>query len=455
MTETGTPNGRPDPTVVGRLSRDDAIALLTRGGELLASGDFQAAGEHYQRVVGFDDVAITAAALSGIAEVRYRLNDEHGAVDTWMAVIRLGETPSLYQAWRNVAAARVRDGDLTGAIDAYRQADRRAPAEDKAEIANRLGWLTKETGDARAARRYFARGRGDRPFLSMTVLLIAITSIVSLTALFSTEGQGIYDRLQLDKLAVANGEYWRLWSVTLLHGDPLHRGFNMYALFLGGQIVERWYGSIRFLVFYLTCAAAGSAASFVFGGDIPSVGASGAIFGLFGILVAAGRLHHPVDRESRGLVPQLMTLVIINVIFGFASGGNIDNAAHLGGLAAGLWLGALIPPTGVPTMSALWHRPGEKRAAVGRATVPGYVMVLGVAVVGVVVAAGIVVGTSARIGTVADPLAVVDVYESSTTVSGSASGPGLGSAPGLGSPVGAATSSGSGNGAATAPSVVR
>ena len=109
----------------------------------------------------------------------------------------------------------------------------------------------------------------------------------------------------------------------------------------------------------------GRPASFVFGGDAPSVGASGAIFGLFGILLAAGRIHHPVDRQSRGVVSQLMFLVIINIVFGFASGGPIDNAAHLGGLAAGLWLGALIPPTGVPTMSSLWHKPGETRAAVG------------------------------------------------------------------------------------------
>ena len=72
----------------------------------------------------------------------------------------------------------------------------------------------------------------------------------------------------------------------------------MYALYLPGTIVERWYGSLRFLAFYLACAAAGSTASFVFGGDVPSVGASGAIFGLFGILLAAGRLHHPVDRAE-------------------------------------------------------------------------------------------------------------------------------------------------------------
>ena len=75
--------------------------------------------------------------------------------------------------------------------------------------------------------------------------------------------------------------------------------------------------------------------------------------------------------------------------------------------AAGLWLGALIPPTGVPTMSSLWHKPGESRAAVGRATAPGYVFALGIAVVGVVVVAGLAIGTGERAGVGVSPAAPV------------------------------------------------
>jgi membrane associated rhomboid family serine protease len=400
MDDAPTPAPPPDRSEPGRLTREAALAHLQRGGDLLSSGDYAEAGQYFSRVVGFDDPAITAAALLGLGEAHYRLNDEAAALASWEAVLQLPETPSTYTAWRNVAAARVRDGDLSGAIAAYREADKRAPIEDKAEIANRLGWLTKETGDARAAGRYFAKGRGDGPRITATLVLIAVTSVISLTAMLSSEGKFLYDLLQLDKPAVAAGEYWRLWTVTLLHSpsDPLHLIFNMYALYLAGTIVERWYGAWRFLAFYLACAAAGSTGSFVFGGDVPSVGASGAIFGLFGVLLAAGRLHHPVDRQSRGVVSQLMALIVINIVFGFASGGSIDNAAHLGGLAAGLWLGALIPPTDVPTMSSLWHKPGETRAAVGRATAPAYVFALGIAVIGVAVVAGVAIGTEQRAG---------------------------------------------------------
>jgi membrane associated rhomboid family serine protease len=389
------PPRTPDPLRPGRLSRDEALVFLEAGDAALGTGDYPEAAAHFSRVVGFDDVAVTAAALLGLGEARYRLGDDGAALASWQAAIQVGETPSSYAAWRNVAAAKVRDGDLRGAIDAYRQADRRAPAADKAEIANRLGWLTKEMGDAGAARRYFARGRGDGPLISITTILIAASVIVSFSALFSEEGRFLFDAFQLDKVAVAAGEYWRLWTVTLLHGSLLHLGFNMYALYLAGPIVERWYGSARFLLFYLMCAAGGSVASFVFGGDIPSVGASGAIFGLFGILLAANRLHHPVDRQSRLLVRQLGMLILINIAFGFAVRG-IDNAAHLGGLAAGLWLGAMLPPTRVQTLATMWQRVNEARTA-HMARIPAFVPIIAIGVVVIVVVVGLLVGTAARV----------------------------------------------------------
>jgi len=87
----------------------------------------------------------------------------------------------------------------------YREADRRAPSADKPEIANRLGWLAKETGNVRASRRYFARGRGAfMPYA--TYAIIGVTVAVSLAAMLSSDGQKIYDLLWLDKRAVASGE---------------------------------------------------------------------------------------------------------------------------------------------------------------------------------------------------------------------------------------------------------
>jgi membrane associated rhomboid family serine protease len=377
----------------GPVSRETALEILDRAAELVASGEYEAAALHYRRLVGFEEPTIAAAALLGLGESLYRLDQDDAAIATWESVLELPETPSTYQAWRNVAAARVRDGDLKGAIAAYREADRRAPAQDKPEIATRLGWLAKETGNVGASRRYFARGRGGGPAFPLTWLIIGLTVIVSASG-FSLEGQRILEALDLDKGLVAAGEYYRLWSLTLVHGDWLHLLFNMYALYLVGPIVERLYGSRLFLIFYLLCAAGGSVASFVFGSNVPSVGASGAIFGLFGVLLAASRTHHPVlNQRGRSLVSQIGMLIVINLLFGLVAR-NIDNFGHIGGLLAGLWLGFLIVPGRVTTLRGLWQRPAGDPDAGATALLPA----IGVAALVVVLTVGVVFGTNARRG---------------------------------------------------------
>ena len=93
----------------------------------------------------------------------------------------------------------------------------------------------------------------------MTLSLIAITSVISVLA-FSQESS-LFEQLALDKFAVADGEYWRLFTVTLLHGGFLHLIFNMYALYLAGSLVEQLYGPRLYLAIYLLSAAAGSSAA--------------------------------------------------------------------------------------------------------------------------------------------------------------------------------------------------
>ncbi len=346
----------------GPLPRPVALAALDRAAELMTTADFADAGRLYQRVIGFDDPAVTAAAMLGLGEALYRLDDDAQALATWEEATRLPETPSTYAAWRNVAAARVRAGDLRGAAAAYREADRRAPDADKAEIASRLGWLSKELGDKGAAGRYFAKARGDAGF-SFAVIVVAVTAIVSLVANFAgPDGDALKLLLMLDKPAVANGEIWRLWTVTLVHASlqqmPLHLVFNLYALWLAGPFVERLYGRTAFLGAYLLFALSGSLGTFAFGDAPLGVGASGAIFGLFGLLFASQLVHRPLlDRQSRGFLGQLGGLIAINLLFGLLVPG-IDNWAHIGGLVAGLWIGLLFPPNRVPTMRSMWMRSG-------------------------------------------------------------------------------------------------
>ena len=165
----------------GPLSEIVASRLVARGRAALEAGEFQLATADFRRAAGHPEPEITGAALIGSGDALFRMDDEANAAVSWQAVTALPENSSTYPAWRRLAGVRVRGGDLLGAMDAYREADRRAPADDKPEIAARLGWLAKETGNAGAANRYFARSRGALGF-GLTIAVIVLTAAVSLIA---------------------------------------------------------------------------------------------------------------------------------------------------------------------------------------------------------------------------------------------------------------------------------
>ena len=87
MDDTQGPTPAVDRRISGPLSREAAAALLNQGAALLESGEFPEALATYQRVVGFDDPEVTAAALLGMAQSRYRMDDENGALSTWEAIL--------------------------------------------------------------------------------------------------------------------------------------------------------------------------------------------------------------------------------------------------------------------------------------------------------------------------------------------------------------------------------
>jgi rhomboid protease GluP len=149
--------------------------------------------------------------------------------------------------------------------------------------------------------------------------------------------------------ATQDGEWWRLGSALFLHFGLLHLGMNMWALWDGGHLVERMYGHARFVLIYFVAGLAGNLASLVVqGSGAVSGGASGAIFGVYGALLAyvwreRGEMH---AADFRWLFWGASAFTALAIAFGFVIPG-IDNAAHLGGLMTGVLAGlALIPRRG-------------------------------------------------------------------------------------------------------------
>lgn len=139
------------------------------------------------------------------------------------------------------------------------------------------------------------------------------------------------------------GEWWRLLTNTFLHGGLFHIAFNMWCLWDLGALCESLYGPSTFAAIYLTCGLAGSLASVAWHPGGISVGASGAIFGLAGALLAALKLgEFSVPRSAlSGVMRSLGAFVVYNLIFGFILPG-VDNSAHIGGLISGVIVGAII-----------------------------------------------------------------------------------------------------------------
>jgi rhomboid protease GluP len=150
-----------------------------------------------------------------------------------------------------------------------------------------------------------------------------------------------------DNEAIRHGEYYRLFTSMFLHLNPMHIFFNGYALYVIGRDVEALFGHSRFAIIYFLGGLSGSLASFIFT-SAPSVGASGAIFAIFGAEIVYFYHHSHLHGEmGRRHLKQLFILMLINLglgLFSTATDYRIDNAGHIGGLVGGVVLAWFIGP---------------------------------------------------------------------------------------------------------------
>lgn len=157
----------------------------------------------------------------------------------------------------------------------------------------------------------------------------------------------------------ANGEWWRVITHMFLHAGPVHLAFNMWAFYSVGPLTERIFGNKSFLALYLLSGIGGALASLTFTPFVVSVGASGAIFGVYGALLAFVILHRgvfPVEylaQQRNGIIG----FIGYNVVFTMARGHDgIDIAAHAGGFLTGALLGAALGRDMLNPSAHLWRR---------------------------------------------------------------------------------------------------
>lgn len=184
----------------------------------------------------------------------------------------------------------------------------------------------------------------------MYVLLasIVLIGLYTFSLPFDDRMRFFTDWAKINEL-IRDGEYYRLLTSMFLHLNITHLLFNGYALYVIGRDVELLFGTVRFALIYFLGGLSGALASFVFT-SAPSVGASGAIFAIFGAEMVYFYQHRELHGAAgRAHLQQLIFIMALNLGLGFfsttgAANFRIDNAGHIGGLIGGVVLAWFIGP---------------------------------------------------------------------------------------------------------------
>lgn len=174
--------------------------------------------------------------------------------------------------------------------------------------------------------------------IAINVVLYIITAIMSKNILDINAYVLLYMGGNYGAL-VSHGQVWRLLTCAFLHGGLIHILCNMYALYAIGPQVEILFGRVKYIIIYFFSAIGGSLLSFTCSSNNLSIGASGAIFGLFGAMVVFVLKYK--DRIPKKVLNNLFGVIILNLLIGFNLQG-IDNFGHIGGLLAGALVAFLI-----------------------------------------------------------------------------------------------------------------
>ncbi len=189
------------------------------------------------------------------------------------------------------------------------------------------------------------RGFFVTPSLFWINTIIFIVMIASGVHIMTPESQDLIDWGANFRSLTLSGDWWRLFTSCFLHIGILHLLMNMYALIYIGLILEPYLGKTRFLAAYMITGFCSSVASIWWHDFTVSAGASGAIFGMYGVFLAM-LTAKVIDKEVRqALMTSVLVFVGYNLLNGIKADSGVDNAAHIGGLLSGLMVGFAFVPS--------------------------------------------------------------------------------------------------------------
>ncbi len=182
----------------------------------------------------------------------------------------------------------------------------------------------------------------------VTPILLSFNTIIYVLMVLAGFGFLHFEGLDVLKVGanfgplVKQGEWWRLFTSIFLHGGLLHLLNNLFSLWLIGTLLEPLLGRIKFATLYFVTGIIASYTSVCWHEATISVGASGAIFGLYGVLLALLLLKVFPGEMRKSFLTLISVMIVSNLLIGLTGG--IDNAAHIGGLLSGFVIGLFMYP---------------------------------------------------------------------------------------------------------------
>lgn len=172
------------------------------------------------------------------------------------------------------------------------------------------------------------------------MILLYFLQLIQLNSSFISQSELLLNWGGVRNQEVSSGEIWRLFTSMFLHGGFLHLVYNGIALVFVGMHVEPLLGRIKFSIYFILSGIASGLASIIWNDNVISVGASGAIFGLFGLAIFVDYFKTKSFSSNKYLIPLFAIFAGINFIYGLVVP-NTDNAGHFGGFLAGVVLAYL------------------------------------------------------------------------------------------------------------------